>query len=451
MRSARTPDGNVNERGALRYLTAGLSVRLDLFSLCYNQRFQQHSCSELVGVPLRVRSIAFFVSIFTLVLLSSCGGSSNGSRPSGLSNRIFISAPLAGGGLVYIIDGKRDQVSQKHPAITPVTDGGLMAMTPDKSKVAVLGSAVNAVSILDTQTESVSGVVGIASTTESMEPLADNATVVVAEPNAPVTGSYQNGVVQFLNLTNATVSATVPVAQARRVVVSHSGTKVLVFTDSYTVSLIDVSAKTATAITSASFDHPVNAVFSADDNTAYILSCGAECGGTAANVSALTVSSGAVGAPTPVSGATVGLLDTSNRLYVAGSTSTGGVLDILDPSSLTVTTAAIAIGDGYHNAMAITSMGQLFIGAKNCVQCMSILNTSTSKAYINPCVSGTVTCPSGTVTGMEPLDNRPLIYVMQGGILHIYDLHFDPPQENLTLGVPFLALQGGAVDVKQVD
>ena len=82
---------------------------------------------------------------------------------------------------------------------------------------------------------------------------------------------------------------------------------------------------------------------------------------------------------------------------------------------------------------------------------MSILNTTSQTAYINPCVAGTATCPSGDVTGMLPLDNRALIYVAQGGILHIYDLTHDPPSENLTLGVPFLVLQGNIIDVKQID
>ena len=60
-------------------------------------------------------------------------------------------------------------------------------------------------------------------------------------------------------------------------------------------------------------------------------------------------------------------------------------------------------------------------------------------------------CPSGTVTGLQPLDNRALIYVLQGGILHIYDLTKNPPQENLTVGIPFLTLLGNLADVKQVD
>ena len=60
-------------------------------------------------------------------------------------------------------------------------------------------------------------------------------------------------------------------------------------------------------------------------------------------------------------------------------------------------------------------------------------------------------CPSGTVTGMQSLDNRGMMYVLQGGILHIYDLKKTPPQENLTVGIPFLTLLGNLADVEQVD
>ena len=60
-------------------------------------------------------------------------------------------------------------------------------------------------------------------------------------------------------------------------------------------------------------------------------------------------------------------------------------------------------------------------------------------------------CPSGNVTGMQSLDSRGIMYVLQGGILHIYDLKKDPPPENLTVGIPFLTLLGNLADVKQID
>jgi DNA-binding beta-propeller fold protein YncE len=370
---------------------------------------------------------------------------------------VFISTPLVNSGQVYIINAKNDTVSQNHPAIGAGAGGinaSLMAVTPDKTKVAVFAAILNTISVINTQTETGVSTIGLAGATESMATMPDNSTLIAAEPTAPFSGSVQNGLVQFVDLTNGVVTASLSVPQARRLVLSHNGTKALVFSDDYSVHLIDTAAKTATAVTSTSFDRAVNAVFSTDDGTAYILSCGAQCGGTAANVSALNTSSGAVGAPTAVTGATVGIIDSSNRLYVAGSPTTGGFLDILDPTSLTVTKSAIPIGDGYHTLMALTALGQLFIGAQNCTNglCMTILNTSSQAVYINPCDTAiTRMCPSGNVTGMQPIDSRGIMYVVQGGILHIYDLKKDPPTENLTVGIPFLSLLGNLVDVKLVD
>jgi hypothetical protein len=422
-------------------------------SLCYNQRFQQHSFVLWLEYLLKFRSFGLLAALLTLFFFSSCGGgSSTPPRPSGLSNRVFISTPLVNGGEVYIVDATNDTVSRNHPVIG-VFNASLMALTPDKTKAAVFAATLNTLTVLDTQTEASAGTIGLSGSTESMVTLPDDTTLIAAEPTAPFAGSVQNGIVQFVDLTNSVVTASIAVPQARRLVLNHAGTKVLVFSDDYSVNLIDTAGKTATLVTSTSFDRPVNAVFSNDDSTAYILSCGLECGGNAANVSALTVSSGAVGAPTPVTGATVGIIDSSNRLYVAGSTAAGGFIDILDPSSLTVTKSAIPIGDGNHTLMVLTSRNQLFVGATNCTNglCMSILNTTSQAAFINPCVSGTSTCPSGPVTGMQSLDSRGIMYVLQGGILHIYDLKKDPPQENLTVGIPFLTLLGNLADVKQVD
>ncbi len=372
------------------------------------------------------------------------------------------------GGQIYVIDATQDTVSFNNPAILSVTGASNMALTPDKTKTAVFGSTTNSIFVIDSQTEATSGTVGLSSAIgggpQSMVAMpipcvpgtngcSSDELLIVAEPGASVAGTSLLGAVQFIDITSGTLVTTVAISQARRLVLSHDGTKLLVFGDDYGVNLVDTSARTATPITSPSFDHPVNAVFRSDDKTAYILSCGPECGGTTANVAALTISSGVVGTPTPVSAATVGIIDGANNLYVAGTGASGGLLDILNASSLTVSKSAIPIGDGYHNNMVLTTKGQLFIGARNCPdgKCMSILNTTSQTAYINPCVAGTATCPSGDVTGMLPLDNRALIYVAQGGILHIYDLTHDPPSENLTLGVPFLVLQGNIIDVKQID
>ena len=459
----KLPVGNVNDGIAARYSSAWYTRRTASFHSAIINVFNNIPSFGQSEYRLKFRSLPFLVALLAAFFFSSCGGGSSEPRPSGVNSRVFVSTPLVNGGQIYIVNANNDTVPQSHPVIS-VLNAGLMAVTPDKKVAAVFAASLNTLTIVDTQGEAAVGTVGLAGPTESMVgiPLPCDAgtsgcsaheTLIVAEPTAPYSGTVQNGIVQFIDLSNGSVTATLSIPQARRLVLSPDGTKLLVFSDDFSVNLVDTAAKTTTLITSTGFDHPVNAVFSTDNSTAYILSCGPECGGTTANVSALTISSGAVGAPTPVSGATVGLIDSSNHLYVAGSPASGGLLDILDPSSLTVTKSAIPIGDGYHTLMALTSKGQLFIGAKNCTNglCMSILDTSSQTASINPCVSGTSVCPSGNVTALVPLDNRAIIYTVQGGILHIYDLKKNPPTENLTVGIPFLTLLGNLSDAEQVD
>jgi hypothetical protein len=68
---------------------------------------------------------------------------------------------------------------------------------------------------------------------------------------------------------------------------------------------------------------PVNAVFSADGSVAYVLNCGAECGGTQASVQILNTSTTppTPWALVPVDGATIAFLSGST-LYVAGNSPT---------------------------------------------------------------------------------------------------------------------------------
>ena len=58
-----------------------------------------------------------------------------------------------------------------------------------------------------------------------------------------------------------------------------AGNTLLVFADnSDSVFLINLTATTPTAVEIPGFSRPVNAFFSSDSNTAYVLNCGWECG-----------------------------------------------------------------------------------------------------------------------------------------------------------------------------
>ena len=99
--------------------------------------------------------------------------------------------------------------------------------------------------------------------------------------------------------------------------------------------------------------------------------------------------------------------------------------------------------------MQMGANGQLFIGAHTCANikiaggeqrgCLSIANTATGAIIAPP--------DNGDVTAIEPIPNRNVVYVCEGGALRIYDtttdaLQTNPEQPNVV---------GQAIDVKIVD
>jgi hypothetical protein len=233
------------------------------------------------------------------------------------------------------------------------------------------------------------------------------------------------------------------------------------------------------------FDHPVWAFFNSDDSTAYVVNCGAECGGTQASVQALDLRTNSAGTPVPVPAATVAVVNNST-MYLAGTplpnpnpqpctgemtqATSCGLLTVFDLSKMEVSnTTPIIITDGYHNRMALGAKGQLFIGARTCTEivppvpprtgaevrgCLSIYNTqSVPVGSIQP---GTVTIPptTGDVTGIQPVATRDVVYVVQGqnvqgGTLYVYDTKTDAVDavEEQKLS----NLIGDFVDVKTID
>jgi hypothetical protein len=226
------------------------------------------------------------------------------------------------------------------------------------------------------------------------------------------------------------------------------------------------------AVTSiGGFDRPVSAFFSSDDSTAYVLNCGAECGGQQASVQKLEMTPSqcqpdGVCAPVPVPAGSVFLVSGST-MYIAGTPfsagggpsllcSTGttttqatdcGLLTIFDLNTMSVppNAAPIVITDGYHNRMALAANGQLFIGARTCTEisttetrgCLSIYNTlpTTTVGSVPP---GGVLIPpvNGDVTGIQSVAKRTVVYVIQGqgvslgGSLFIYDATTDALENN---------------------
>jgi hypothetical protein len=265
------------------------------------------------------------------------------------------------------------------------------------------------------------------------------------------------------------ITAELDVPAVRYLALGHSGNRLLAFSDnSNSVAVISFGTGNPTVTFVGGFDRPVTAFFSGDDNTAYVVNCGAECGGDQASVRTLDLTTNTPGGAVDVPAARVAVV-VGTTMYLAGTpvpnpdplpctgqttaATSCGLLTIVDLNSVTVVNPApIVITDGYHNRMALGANGQLFVGAENCSEiippippppdsevrgCLSIYNTLTGAVVIPPA--------SGDVTGIEPISNRNVVYLVQGGELQIYDTTTDKLQTTQ------IDVSGEVIDVKTVD
>jgi YVTN family beta-propeller protein len=376
------------------------------------------------------------------IFLASCGSSgstSTGPTTSLLTKRAFVTNEFTGA--VQIVDAATDKLNSKRIAI----GGGLqtMVVSGNKKTTLVFSSTGGSVVAIDNATEAAVGSVTVREYLDSLAISSDGTKAYAAIRNGTPSGGTPLGVVAFIDVTGLTFSF-VDVPLARRLVLSPDGARLLVFSDnSDSVTVIDTASKAVTVV--GGFDRPAWGVFSTDSSRAYILNCGPECGGTTASVTELDnlSTTPTLGPNTPVSAATVGLLDGST-LYVAGTVSAGaggGRLDVLNTSGLSVTKSGVVINDGYHTTMAISN-SRLFVGARACSNvtegCLSIYNSGAGTAAIG--------APQGEITGMQAIPGRNVVYVCEGGELRIYDS--STSSEKLP---PPVTIVGKAWDVKMVD
>jgi hypothetical protein len=274
----------------------------------------------------------------------------------------------------------------------------------------------------------------------------DGNTAYVPVRTVAVAGSRAGGV-QVVSITNSNIATTYPVPSASAIAISPSGNTLLVFAgNSDSVFLIDLTASTPAAVEIPGFSRPVNAFFSSDSNTAYVLNCGWECGDPApgqASVSQLDIPSQTIQATVPVGGASVGLLN-GTTLYVAGTSFTAGpTFDSVSVTNMTRNTAnSVAITDGFHTTMALSTNNKLYIGAVTCSNttagCLSVVDVSNNTA-------DAPLPPRGAVTGMIAIANRNVVYVIEGGFQVIYDTTTDTPQSTQVI------FHGALSDIVQVD
>ncbi|HEY7353469.1 MAG TPA: hypothetical protein VH596_11945 [Terriglobales bacterium] len=421
---------------------------------------------------------ALFVSILFVVCLVSCGGNSNSTQnTSGLKFRVFVSNPVIPsftGSIspgLNIIDATKDVASFFNVSLLgTVSNAGMMVESPKRDVTVVFSpttnsSATNQLGIVDNAKESGTGSVTLPGPTESMFVWGDNTTLYAAVPTAETTGQAAGAVVQ-VNISTRAITASIPIAGAHYLVPSPDGNKILAISDTTNaVTMIEpelISQGSGVIPVAGSFDKPVWAVFSSDGSTAYVMNCGAQCGGTAASISVVDMSqsSPVVTSTVPVQAATMGLLSGDN-LYVAGTPLSAGidcqanlcgVLSVFSVSNVNAPPATFAITDGYHDHMVMAPSNQLFIGSRTCTNVIA-LGSAAGRGCLSVFSNGKVytAAQNGNVTSIQPIDKRSVVYVCQAGGLQIYDTVSDLSGEQLQLQKTQVSITGQAIDVKVVD
>jgi hypothetical protein len=207
------------------------------------------------------------------------------------------------------------------------------------------------------------------------------------------------------------------------------------------------STSTSMSIKPLVFDRPVKAVFSADGGTAYVLNCGAECGGNTASISQLPVApmiflidqaSGSLPTQSVLNtntiaipgGASNALID-GTTMYVVGQewngSYWGGNLTVVNLSNNTISFPAVSISDGEPGAisrMIEADDDTLWIGMSKCTSgvryntglpygCLTMYNTTTkSVTLLEPY--------NGDATGIAAITGLNKIYTAEGGQVYIY-------------------------------
>lgn len=219
------------------------------------------------------------------------------------------------------------------------------------------------------------------------------------------------------------------------------------------------------------FDRPVKAVFSADGSTAYILSCGPECGGTASSVSLLPVApmiflTGQQSGSLPVTGSITTIavpggasnaLLTGSTMYVVGQKLMPdglftGSLTILNLANNTAGTPT-SISDGTPGGvsrLALADDSTLWIAMTKCDNgerfntgqpygCLTMYNTSTnSVTLLEPYL--------GDATGIANIEGLHKVYVVEGGQVYILST-----KDGSSINNQYVTVRGTAWDVAFMD
>jgi len=400
---------------------------------------------------LKNRVLALMVGLCAAVGVTSCGGSKSTSKVSGLPERVLasqgVTTNIVFGGLV-IVNGTNDTIARIAP-ISAGTTPGMMAISPSRNIVAAFDASSNSVFAVNTTTETDIGSNGVRlpGPTSSFIVPTSSQIGYAAVPSAAVNGFAYVGAIAQMNFA-AGLFTTIAVNNAQTVVSNATGTQLLVFSaDSDSMTVLNPLAAVPPVDTSCfytpngvctiipGFDRPVYAVI--NNNTAYVLNCGPQCGGKQASVMFFDLPSLTITNTIPVDAATFAVLNNS-KLYVAGTSPTNhscagqqtaatscGRLDIVDVNAGKVVGTAV-ITDGYHTRMDYNVYNQLYIGSHDCT---NIGNVNNPSGEVRGCLTifnaanGSVLVPpdNGNVDGLQGFTSRTIEYVAQDGNLRVYD------------------------------
>ena len=411
-------------------------------------------------------------------MLLNCGYSSSSAPGSYLPYRAFFSEQVSAGTIaagVYIVDARHDLDPGGAPMLAGNTPGK-MVLTPNRALTLVFSGYLgpgsdNVLTVIANSKETAAGNLALPGFTESIVSSPDSNSAYVAVPTAKVVGQSP-GAIKAISLGAGAFTGEVDIPSVRYLAISNSGTRLLAFTDVpaalaggcdptpssvFVIVPSDIGqpcpAKPIPSNLASPFDHPVTAFFSSDDSTAYVVNCGAECGGVIASVQPVDMNLSSAGTAVQVPAATTGLMQGST-LYLAGTPYSGGnaslpcpagtlatscgALTIFDLPTMSISNASmIPITDGYHTVMTLGGNGQLFIGARTCTEialpnatnevrgCLSIYNTQSVAVGTIPPNAVIVPPAGGDVTGIQPIAQRTVVYVVQNGTLNIYDTTTD--------------------------
>ena len=235
--------------------------------------------------------------------------------------------------------------------------------------------------------------------------------------------------------------------------------------------LAEVGSVSSSTLTPLTFDRPVKALWSADGASAYILSCGPECGGSKSSISILPIApfiiqsgqqSGSVPTqaqlitiPTP-GGASNGLIN-STTLYVLGQEMMpdgffGGHLTIVNLTNNTAG-APISVSDsspGQPTKLALADDNTLWLGGVRCTEgerynnnlpygCLTMFNVADNAVTeIEPF--------QGDMNGIAAVLSLHKIYVAEGGQVYIYST-----KDGSSINNFYVTVTGTASDVAYMD